>query len=120
MPSILFIDDEKELGDALGEIASLLGYTSIVVSSAAAAFAVIGDPAIEPMLVFCDQHMPGTTGVGVLKKIRQENIRILGFVLMTANLSLEIVAECSFFGCDTQLTKPFGMKELERLLTKFA
>ncbi|MCX6619850.1 MAG: response regulator, partial [Acidobacteria bacterium] len=84
MISTILVDDEKLACDELSYL--LRDFSDIDVIASASngmeAFKLIED--MEPDLVFMDVQMPGLDGMGVIRKLREENIPLPRFILATA------------------------------------
>lgn len=126
MPSILLIDDDEDVRDAVKKVLQRSGYDVAAVSS--------GEDGIKEAksrnfdVVITDIIMPGMNGVDAIKKIRKllPQVRILAISgggnfgssaykpeAITTTAYLQAAAEA---GADGILTKPFEKKELiERL-----
>lgn len=66
----------------------------------------------------CDMRMPTMDGLEVLKRAKQCKTS-LKFILMSAQLSKEELHLAQQYKVDGILDKPFGMHELNELLTSF-
>jgi two-component system, chemotaxis family, chemotaxis protein CheY len=65
-------------------------------------------------LIFCDQQMPGMSGVQLLRELRSNKaFNETLFILVTAHGDKELVDECSDLGGDGVLNKPFSTAELQ-------
>jgi two-component system LytT family response regulator/two-component system response regulator LytT len=83
--STLLVDDEKLASDELAYL--LREFTDIEIAAVATngleALKLIED--LEPELVFMDVQMPGFDGLGVIRKLRELNIPLPYFVMVTAH-----------------------------------
>lgn len=84
MISTILVDDEKLASDELSFL--LKEYADIDVIAAASngmeALRLIEE--LEPDLVFMDVQMPGLDGMGVIRKLRENNVPLPRFILATA------------------------------------
>jgi signal transduction histidine kinase/CheY-like chemotaxis protein len=72
-------------------------------------------------VILMDIQMPNLDGLDATKVIRQiEKIRQPKIIALTANYSNEDIKKATQSGMDDYLTKPLLIKELERVLTKYA
>lgn len=74
MASILVIDDDVEVGEALRRVLERDGFTVRVVHSAAEALEAVTEN--EPDVVITDVIMPRQNGVDLIKALRARNARI--------------------------------------------
>ena len=122
MGSILIIDDEEDIRDALQMVLESVGHDVKVASNGNEAVELQrGEPAD---LIITDVIMPGKDGVETIKEIRQEfpGIRIIaisggGGVQPTeyvpeAITTTAYLAAAKEAGADMVFTKPFERKEL--------
>ncbi len=65
----------------------------------------------EPEIVILDIMLPGLDGVGVLKRLRHEGIRVPVIMLTARDATLDKVHSLDL-GADDYVTKPFEMDEL--------
>ena len=122
MGSILIIDDEEDIRDALQMVLESVGHDVKVASNGNEAVELQrGEPAD---LIITDIIMPGNDGVDIIKEIRQEfpGIRIIaisggGGVQPTeyvpeAITTTAYLAAAKEAGADMVFTKPFERKDL--------
>jgi CheY-like chemotaxis protein len=65
-------------------------------------------------LIFCDQQMPGMSGIELLSKLRDNRtFDETVFILVTAHGDKELMDECLGLGGDGLLSKPFSSAELQ-------
>jgi CheY-like chemotaxis protein len=126
MPSVLLIDDDVDVRDAVKKVLIRSGYDVAAVSSAEDGINEASSRGFD--VVITDIIMPGMNGVDAIKKIRKilPKVRILAISgggnfgpsafkpeAITTTAYLQAAAEA---GADGILTKPFEKKELiERL-----
>ncbi|MBV8847067.1 MAG: response regulator transcription factor [Bryobacterales bacterium] len=83
--STILVDDEKLASDELGFL--LREFPDVEITAAASngleALKLIED--LEPDLVFMDVQMPGLDGLGAIRKLRELNIPLPYFVMVTAH-----------------------------------
>lgn len=106
--SILLVDDEPSLIEAVSYMLRREGYTVTVATSGPAALEAAR--AVDPELVVLDVMLPGMDGLQVCRELRAEST--VPILLLSAKgeeidrvIGLEI-------GADDYLSKPFAMREL--------
>lgn len=65
----------------------------------------------HPEVIILDIMLPGMSGVGILKELRQRGIRVPVIMLTARDTEMDKVHSLDM-GADDYLTKPFGMEEL--------
>ncbi|HET8541200.1 MAG TPA: response regulator [Anaeromyxobacter sp.] len=111
---VLVVDDNEALRDNLAEALQLEGYAVVVAANGEAALdSLAADP--PPRVVLIDFKMPGMSGADLLARIRQDP-RLAGVrvVMTTGSTGIRTVTESA----DAVLMKPFGVRELLRVLEK--
>lgn len=116
--TILIVDDQQRMRWTIKEMLRRMGYVNFHEADD-------GESAMDKLryqpinLVLCDWRMPRVTGVEVLRFVREdENLRNLPFILVTAEMNQEIVAEAGELEVDSYLLKPFTMANLESKLNE--
>jgi two-component system OmpR family response regulator len=106
--SILLVDDEPSLIEAVSYMLRREGYTVTVATSGPAALEAAR--AVDPELIVLDIMLPGIDGLQVVRELRAEST--VPILLLSAKgeeidrvIGLEI-------GADDYLSKPFAMREL--------
>jgi putative nucleotidyltransferase with HDIG domain len=108
--TILTVDDEEMIRDLLVTALSREDYDCFQAGSAEEARAILLNNRVE--LAMLDIMMPGTSGVDLLKEIR--NISPDTVVLMVTAISdMETAMRCIHLGADDYILKPF---DIERVL----
>ncbi len=110
-PSILIVEDERDLASAMDHALTREGFRVSTCDSGAAALARIFEE--PPDLVLLDLTLPGTSGIDVCKVIRGNPVtRDLPVVMISARVE-EIDRVVGFeVGADDYVTKPFSLREL--------
>ena len=106
--AILLIDDDRELGEMLGDFLAADKLNLTVANSGEAGLQEFGRGNFD--LIILDIMMPGINGLDVLKKIRQSSATPV--IMLTArgdDIDRIIGLE---FGADDYLPKPFNPREL--------
>jgi DNA-binding NtrC family response regulator len=113
MPTILIVDDDAAMRDALSEVVRDSGHDVRTARSGEAALAVLDDEPIDAMLL--DLRMPGIDGLEVLRRIRGRSQRPPVTVL-TAHATAANTIEAMRLGAFDHLTKPISRADLIRVM----
>jgi DNA-binding NtrC family response regulator len=113
--SILVVDDEPILRDALRRLLSLDGYDVAVAVSAEEALGCLPRQGFD--VIVSDIRMPGLTGLQLLERSRAANPRV-GVILCTAYATVDTAVEALRLGADDFLLKPFEMDDLRHSLER--
>ncbi|MCG2769870.1 MAG: ATPase, T2SS/T4P/T4SS family [Chloroflexota bacterium] len=112
--SILIIDDDVRLCEALSDSLEARGYASVSVND--------GSKAIEAMrqghfdLVLIDVMMPGMNGVETLREVKSIDPNVTA-LLMSGNTTFEgVVSEALWAGVDGMLYKPFDVDTIIEMI----
>lgn len=122
MASILVVDDDVEVGEAIRRVLERGGFAARVVNSAAAALAAVSEN--EPDVVVTDVIMPRQNGVDLIKALRARSARI-GIVAISGGGSFgpssykpDAISTHAYLeaarqaGASEVLAKPFDMSAL--------
>ncbi len=107
--SILIVDDELVVRDSLVHWFTEEGYDLDCASNANDALAKLA--AREFDLVIADIRMPGMDGIGLLEKIKSEQLDT-GVIVMTGYASVETAIRALKHGAFDYITKPFDPDDL--------
>src|ERR1044072_3257767 len=107
--SILVVDDESTITDALQLLLSDNGYDVIVASTAKEAETLLARRWFD--LVFLDLRLPDADGIDLLDQIKHAAPEV-EVVLMTAHGSLEITIEAIKRGAFYYIEKPFAFEQV--------
>jgi len=114
-PIILVVDDDKNTRDGL-QRALQRHYAVKTAESAEAALAILAaEPAVDVML--SDLRMPGTDGLGLLRRANAQNPQTI-CILLTAYGSVETAVEAMKQGAYDFLTKPINLDHLDMLVAR--
>jgi DNA-binding NtrC family response regulator len=113
MASILIVDDDAAMRDALGEAARDLAHDAHLAASGAEAIALLDAQAIDAVLL--DLRMPGMDGIEVLRRVRARP-HPPPVTVLTAHATAANTIEAMRLGAFDHLTKPIGREELSRVL----
>ncbi|MBK8335665.1 MAG: response regulator [Sterolibacteriaceae bacterium] len=118
---VLLVDDNPvnlEVGVALLQ---MLGVTVVAAESGEAAVATAAKGGFDLILMDC--HMPGVDGFEATQIIRhtelERNEQPCPIVALTANATANCRQRCQEAGMSGFLSKPFRMKELEQMLSRY-
>jgi len=108
--TVLVVDDEEGIRQALTRFLTRLGYQ--VRAAANADKAVEHLASSHPQVMLCDIRMPGTSGIELLPKVlaRDPDLAIL---MLTAIDEPRTAIECLKLGAFDYLIKPVDLDELE-------
>src|SRR5574337_428708 len=116
-PTILIVEDDRDLAEALCDILHGAGIAACTASDGEAAWRRIGDGDIG--LVLSDVQMPALDGYGLLQRIRRREPS-LPVVMMTAHATIDRAVRAMREGADEYLVKPFDAARLLEVTRKFA
>lgn len=106
--SVLVVDDDEGIRNAMAEILELLGYQVTVAVDGLEAVEMLG-VGLEPRAIILDMMMPRMDGWTFLSRIRSDpRFHELPVVVASA-----VVSECPS-GADAWLQKPFDLADLDR------
>jgi two-component system NtrC family response regulator len=115
MATILIIDDEAALRDALAEAVRDLGHHARLAASGEEALQIVGHDPVNA--VFLDLRMPGMGGLEVLRRIRSDP-RPPPVTVLTAHATATNTIEAMRLGAFDHLTKPIGRDDVARVLER--
>ena len=116
MKTVLIIDDEIKLREAIVELFSFIGYQIVEAQDG-----LDGLDKVQlhtPDLIICDVMMPKLDGYGFLKKHLASEQAIIPVVLLTAKTEEldEIIGKD--LGAKEYIKKPFSFQELKQIVEK--
>jgi two-component system NtrC family response regulator len=114
-PSILIVDDDIAIREALSEALTDLGHTPWAVADGAAALSWLAQHRADAVLL--DLRMPGLDGMEVLRRIRGQ-IDPPPVAVLTAVPTSTNTIEAMRLGAADHLAKPIGREELRALVTR--
>jgi DNA-binding NtrC family response regulator len=112
---VLVVDDEKTLARSIKLFLLEHGWDAEVAEDGEQALDMLEK--MHPDLVFLDVRLPKTTGIELLKKIREFDGSI-SVVLMTAHGTIEDAVEAMKLGAIDYLKKPVDLDELKILVER--
>jgi two-component system NtrC family response regulator len=113
MASILIVDDDAAMRDALSEAVRDLGYEAYLAASGPEAVTLLDARPIDAVLL--DLRMPGMDGIEVLRRIRSHP-HPPSVSVLTAHATAKNTIEAMRLGAFDHLTKPIGREEVSRVL----
>ena len=113
MKTILIVDDENSIVEALEFLLEQNGYETISVFDGEGALEFISK--FKPDLILLDIMLPGIDGYEVCEIVRlNPKWRQIKIIFLTAKGSEEDIAKGLVLGADDYITKPFSNTELVR------
>lgn len=111
---VLVVDDIATMRDILVRQLKSLGYTQVfTAASGTEALRLLEHRPVQ--LILSDWSMPGMSGLDLLQEVRkQERLRRIPFIMVTAELQRERVAQAIQAGVHDFLLKPFKPVEFGR------
>ena len=106
---VLLVDDEVEFASTLAERLNIRGYDTSAVYSADVVLEKVRSD--MPDVVILDLKMPGTSGLDILKAIKQFN-NAIEVILLTGHGSEQCTAECASGGAFDYIMKPVEIDSL--------
>src|SRR6266540_1783109 len=108
--TVLVVDDEDGIRQALTRFLTRLGYTVQAAANASEALAKQAEH--HPQAMLCDIRMPETSGVELLPKVLAQDAD-LAVLMLTAIDEPRTAIECLKLGAYDYLIKPVDLEELE-------
>jgi len=118
VPTVLVVDDDFMVADIHRRFVDHTdGFTAVgVAHTAAAALTAVAE--LDPDLILLDVHLPDTSGLDVLRRLRAEKNPV-GVIMITAARELDTVADALSGGAADYLIKPFEYPQLRDKLESF-
>lgn len=113
MKKALVIDDTKGIRSLLTECLELYGYEVFPASCGQEALDILQKESID--LAFIDIRMPEISGTEVLRRIREQGLKI-PVVIMTAFATVKNAIDCTKLGAVAYLQKPFTAEKVRSVL----
>jgi DNA-binding response OmpR family regulator len=106
---LLYVDDEPELRDLVGNQLSLEGYDVTTASDGAKALEILRTSSFDVVLL--DVRMPHMNGIEVLHELQHLNLHPRT-IMLTGDTDISVLARCARYGVNDYLTKPYNFHEL--------
>lgn len=113
--TILAVDDEPNMRRLLEISLRQAGYTPQSAEHARAALQVLKNEQVD--LIVSDLHMPGMSGLDLLKHLREEG-DMTPFIIVTAQGEIETAVEAMKHGAADYILRPFDLEVLEVAIAK--
>src|SRR6266481_4037665 len=113
--TILVVDDDPYIQEALGDRLESLGYRVSRASDGQQALQLIDHQ--DPQMVFLDIEMPGMKGLDVLREIRKRE-KDFPVVMITAYGSIDLAVEAMKEGAYDFIPKPFKANHIALVVEK--
>ena len=114
--TILVVEDEIAIRQALQETLSLLNYQVILAATGEEAVCILNDPSNTVNLVLSDIVMPGMTGIALFHHIQRQTAGT-PVVLMTGHPMQEEIELLQTKGLSAWVAKPPDLKQLARVIS---
>ncbi len=114
MKTILLVDDEHVVLDAMGQILHNFGYQVISRSDAESALSVIRE-GNNIDLVLTDYRLSGIKGIEFIASLKK-NMPSTPVIILTGDCSVEVYIKALSLGVFECLNKPVSMRDLDRVL----
>jgi len=108
--TVLVVDDEEGIRQALTRFLSRLGYQVRAAANATEALTEVASS--HPQAMLCDIRMPETSGIELLPKVLAQDPD-LAILMLTAIDEPRTAIECLKLGAFDYLIKPVDLEELE-------
>jgi two-component system KDP operon response regulator KdpE len=106
-PSVLVVDDQKNLRDFMRKNLTVRGFTVHTAQNGLEALAIFDAQPLD--LIILDVMMPGMDGLETARRIRQRST--IPIIILTALGEEKDKVTALDLGADDYLTKPFGVEE---------
>jgi CheY-like chemotaxis protein len=112
---VLLIDDDDLIQSSVQAILEVLGQTAVITAQSGEEALTMLEAGLEADLVILDMNMPGLGGIGTLPRLRvlRPDVPIL---LATGRIDQTALTLASAHLGVTLLSKPFGLRELQKHL----
>jgi len=111
---ILIIDDDTAMLELLDNSLSRKGYSVLTGRTGKEGLKISRDNQVD--LILLDVNLPDIGGVQVLRKLKKTNPKA-AVIMITAHGEVETAVESMRLGAFDYVTKPFGIDEIELLLS---
>jgi len=108
--NVLIVEDNRDIAESISDFLEMQGYTTDFATDALSAFHLISINKYDVYLL--DISLPGTDGLTLCRRIREDANDHSPILFVTALDSLEDKIKGFEYGCDDYLVKPFKLEEL--------
>jgi len=112
-PSILIVDDDKNVRDIIAEALTLTGYNVEAASSGKEALEKLDSAGHQ--LVICDLQLPDLEGKELLDRMTEKE-RPSQVIVMTAHGTISNIMDAMKHGAADFLVKPFSVDDLDKVV----
>ena len=112
---VLLVDDDDLIQSSVQAILEVLGHTAVSTAQSGEEALTMLEAGLEADLVILDMNMPGLGGIGTLPRLRVLRPE-LPVLLATGRVDQTALTLASAHPSVTLLTKPFGLRELQKHL----
>ncbi len=113
--TILLVDDEQDIRDVLAVALQDMGYRTVEAENAQQAFEIFQTK--SPQIVVTDIKMPGSDGIDLLKKIKNENPET-EVIMITGHGDMNLAIRSLKHKATDFITKPINVDALEIALRR--
>jgi YesN/AraC family two-component response regulator len=113
---LLFVEDEEDLIDIITDTLTKLQANFLTAKNGEEALALM-KANDDISVVITDINMPVMTGLDMIKKMHEENIKI-PIIIMSAHTETEYIEKAKDLGVDNYLLKPFDFLKFIDLITQ--
>ena len=116
--SVLVAEDSEPIRVAISTLLKMRGFSVIIATNGEEAVSLAGT--MNPDLVLMDIQMPDLSGLGALKRIRQDiRTKSTPVIMLTSLTSLRSVTEAMSAGATDYVAKPFTIRKLIGRIEKY-
>jgi CheY-like chemotaxis protein len=117
MKRIWIIDDDEEMGRAVGLMLKLLDCeTTLFLSARTAVQSLLTGK--QPHLMIVDVNMPEISGLDLIEFLRRRpEWKEMPIVMLSSETADTMVDKALRFGADSYITKPVTLEELEKAMS---
>jgi DNA-binding NtrC family response regulator len=115
MVRVLIVEDEQLIRWSLRQKFEAQGFSVVDVASGEEAFAALGADVFD--LIMLDYKLPDTTGLDILRKVRETDGDVV-VIMMTAYSSIESAVDAIKLGAYDYVAKPFDIEQVLRTVDK--
>jgi DNA-binding response OmpR family regulator len=112
--TVLIVDDERDLREALAFDFRRKGFRALVAASGSEGLSLLATDVVD--IVLTDKNMPGLSGPEFITKIRETGSAV-PIILFVSDGSLA-EAEAIRLGASAVFSKPFALRELREAVKK--
>jgi len=117
MPTVLVVDDNKQMADTIARMATLLDWKVEIALGSRSALEKIRR--MQPQLILLDMNMPGIDGGEVLKFVKRDPLLTkTAVVFISAEGTPDVQEKMRTLGALDYLLKPIDLDQLEAVFKK--